>query len=66
MSDINIAAFAPLIIIALAFVIYCWIDISRSEVRYLPRWLWSLIVVVSVPIGGIIYLVAGREPGSSR
>ena len=66
MSDINIAAFAPLIIIALAFVIYCWIDISRCEVRYLPRWLWSLIVVVSVPIGGIIYLVAGREPGSSR
>ncbi len=66
MSEVNIAAIAPLIVLVLAFVVYCWIDISRSEVRHLPKWLWRLIVVLSIPLGGIVYLLIGREPGSRR
>ncbi len=64
MSEINIVAIAPLVVIALAFVVYCWVDISRNEVRYLPKWLWSVIVVLSIPIGGIVYLMVGRDAGS--
>lgn len=52
---------APLIVVALAFVIYCWVDIARSEVRYLPKWAWAIIVAASVPLGGIVYLLVGRE-----
>ena len=66
MSEINVAALAPLFIIALGFVVYCWVDISRSEVRHLPKWLWRLIAVVSIPLGGIVYLLIGREPGSGN
>ena len=66
MSEVNVAALAPLLIIALGFVVYCWVDISRSEVRYLPKWLWRLIAVVSIPLGGIVYLLIGREPGSGN
>jgi phospholipase D-like protein len=31
-------------------------------VRYLPKWAWVLICLVSVPFGGIVYLIVGREP----
>ena len=64
--DVPVAAIAPLVLLALAFVGYCLIDIRRSEVRHLPRWVWALICVFSVPLGGIIYLLVGREPASGR
>ena len=64
MPEIDFAAIAPLLVLLLAFVIYCWVDISRSEVRYLPKWVWVLITTFSVPLGGVIYLALGREPGS--
>ncbi|HVL52370.1 MAG TPA: PLDc N-terminal domain-containing protein, partial [Actinomycetota bacterium] len=28
-----------------------------------PKWAWAIICVVSIPLGGIVYLLAGREPG---
>lgn len=60
MSEVPWAAIAPLLVLAAAFVIYCWVDIARHEVRHLPRWLWAVICVISIPIGGIIYLFVGR------
>ena len=51
---------APLLILALAFVIYCWVDIYRNDVKYLPKWAWAIIALLSIPIGGIVYLVVGR------
>lgn len=62
--DISWAAAAPIVALVLAFVGYCWVDISRSEVRYLPKWAWAAICLLSVPIGGIVYLLVGREGGS--
>jgi hypothetical protein len=59
-SGIPWAAVAPLLLLALAFVVYCWVDIYRNDVEYLPKWLWALIVLISIPIGGIVYLVVGR------
>ena len=57
------AALAPLIVVAVVFVGYCLFDISRSEVKHLPKLAWALICVFSIPVGGIIYLMVGREPG---
>ncbi len=57
----NWAALAPIVILCLAFVVYCWIDIARNEVKGLPRWAWALIVALSIPLGGIVYLLVGRE-----
>ncbi len=53
-------ALLPLILLAVAFVGYCLYDLFRSEVRYLPRWAWALICVLSVPVGGLAYLTVGR------
>jgi hypothetical protein len=63
--DINWAAFAPIIVLAVAFVGYCLFDLSRNQPRLLPRWAWALICVVSVPLGGVVYLLVGRESGNS-
>ena len=61
-TDIPWAAVAPLIVIAVAFVGYCLYDLSRSQVRHLPKWAWALVCIVSIPVGGIVYLTVGREP----
>jgi hypothetical protein len=55
------AAIAPLILLAVAFVSYCLFDLARNDVRYLPKWGWALVCVASVPVGGIVYLLVGRE-----
>jgi hypothetical protein len=51
------------IILAIAFVGYCLFDLSRNDVRHLPKWLWAVIVIISIPLGGIVYLLVGRQPG---
>jgi hypothetical protein len=60
--DIPWAALAPLFILAVAFVGYCLFDLARNDVRHLPKWLWVVIVIISIPVGGIVYLLAGRQP----
>jgi hypothetical protein len=57
---IPIAALAPLVLAALAWIVYCLVDLSRSDVVHLPKWAWALIIVASVPLGGIVYLLTGR------
>lgn len=61
--DIPWAAIAPLIAVAVAFVGYCLYDISRNEVKHLPKLVWALICVITVPLGGIAYLLIGRRAG---
>lgn len=56
-----VEAVLPVVVLAVAFVGYCLYDLSRSEVRYLPTWAWALICIVSVPFGGIAYLLVGRQ-----
>jgi hypothetical protein len=55
------AALIPIVLVAVGFVIYCLVDVWRAEeVRYLPRWAWAIVCLISVPLGGIVYLVFGR------
>lgn len=61
MSNALVLALIPLALLSLAWVGYCWYDIVRSDVKHLPKWAWALIVVLSVPVGGIAYLLIGRE-----
>ncbi len=58
--SVSLAALVPLVV-GVGFVVYCLTDLARARnVRYLPKWAWALICVVSVPLGGIIYLSIGR------
>jgi len=57
----KLAALAPVVVVAVGFVVFCLVDVARArEVRYLPKWAWAVICVVSIPLGGIVYLVLGR------
>lgn len=57
----DIAAVLPLVLVAVVFVGFCLFDLTRTEVRWLPKWAWALIILVSIPLGGIVYLAVGRD-----
>lgn len=60
--EMKAAALVPLAIVGVGFVVFCLVDVLRAQrVRYLPKWAWALICLLSVPLGGIAYLVLGRE-----
>jgi len=56
-----IQAVLPIVIIAVGFVAYCLNDLRQSDVKHLPKWAWAILIVVSVPAGGIVYLVVARQ-----
>ncbi|MET8430278.1 MULTISPECIES: PLDc N-terminal domain-containing protein [unclassified Nocardia] len=66
MSNIPVAALVPLIVVGLGFVGFCWYDLSRTRVKYLPKWAWAIICLISIPLGGIIYLIVGRDGDTVR
>jgi hypothetical protein len=62
LENIPWAALAPVLALLAAFVVYCLVDLTRSEVQHLPKWGWAIVCVISVPLGGIVYLTMGRKP----
>ena len=61
--DIDLRALAPLIVLAAALSLYALIDLVRAPaVRYLPKWAWALICVLTLPLGPLAYLTLGRSP----
>ena len=49
----------PVLVLAAGFVVFCEVDLARAEeVRYLPKWAWTLICLAQTPAGGIAYLCA--------
>jgi hypothetical protein len=58
-----LAALLPVVLLLAAFDVYCLVDLIRvRSVRYLPKVLWAVvIVVVSAPVGGVLYLFLGRD-----
>ncbi len=58
-------AVAPILILAAAvcFAACCLVDLVRTpDVRSLPKWAWAIIICATIPLGGFVYLVAGRGP----
>jgi len=57
-------------VLAIGFAVFCLIDLARAEkVRYLPKWAWAILcmgVGLTIPWGGILYLVVGKDRTSKR
>jgi hypothetical protein len=50
------------VVLAVAWEVYCLHDLARADrVRYLPKWGWALVCLLSIPWGGIIYVIFGRD-----
>jgi Phospholipase_D-nuclease N-terminal len=48
---------------AACFAGFCLADLARArQVRYLPKWGWAVACLIQIPLGGIMYLAAGRVP----
>jgi len=50
-------------ILAIAFYLYCIIDVLRTrsgETRTLPKFVWLLVVILIPLLGGIMWLLFGR------
>ncbi len=56
---------ALVLILSLALLVgwltLCLCQVLLAErVRFLPRWAWAVVCLISIPFGGILYLLAGR------
>ena len=63
LSGRTLLALVPLFVLAGALIVYCLVDLIRApSVRYLPKPVWALIIVlVSAPLGALAYLVFGKD-----
>jgi hypothetical protein len=61
----TIAVVIAIGVAAVGFAAFCLIDLARAEkVRYLPKWGWAILcmgVGLTIPWGGILYLVVGKD-----
>ena len=53
--------FIPLIIIEYGLLIFALVQLVRSEVKYMPKWGWALIIIFINLIGPIVFLIVGRK-----
>jgi hypothetical protein len=50
---------------AAGFAAFCLADVARADqVRYLPKWGWVIACLIQIPLGGIMYLAAGKVPAA--
>jgi hypothetical protein len=64
MEELNryIPLLIPLVIIEIALLVIALIDLIRREnVRYFPKWVWAVIILILNFIGPIAYLILGRD-----
>jgi hypothetical protein len=53
---------APLLIIEIILLVVALVDlIRREQVKYFPKWLWAIIILLLNLIGPVVYLIIGRE-----
>ena len=46
----------PVMAVAVAFAAWCLVDLARAgQVRYLPKWVWAVVICVSVP-GAVLFI----------
>jgi DMSO reductase anchor subunit len=52
----------PLVLLQLILMIVALVDLSKREkARWLPKWLWAIIIIIGELLGPILYFVIGRE-----
>ncbi|MFQ3844746.1 transcriptional regulator [Staphylococcus pseudoxylosus] len=52
----------PIIMIIAIYLVICFVDLLKvNKTKFLPKWLWGVIICISIPLGGIIYYIIGRN-----
>jgi hypothetical protein len=55
------AALLPILLIVIGLQLYCLFDLTRSNVRYLPKWAWAVALLVGGIVIDAVYLTLGRD-----
>jgi hypothetical protein len=56
-----IKLFVPIIVMGVVLVGFCLYRLKVDRVKFLPKWAWALIIIFINLIGGITFLLIGRE-----
>jgi hypothetical protein len=52
----------PIVLLQLVLMVVALVDLIRREkTRFLPKWVWAIVIVLGELIGPIVYLIFGRE-----
>jgi hypothetical protein len=55
------AAAIAVFVVAVGIAVYAMVDLIRAgQVRYLAKPWWALIICISIPWGGLAYLIFGK------
>jgi len=61
-SGRTLVALLPVIVLILSLISYCLVRLWRSgPAPYLPRWAWTVLILLVTPWGAIVYLVLARD-----
>jgi hypothetical protein len=52
---------APIIILEVVLAGFCLYKLTKDRVKFLPKWAWALIIICFQIVGGIAFLLIGRE-----
>jgi ABC-2 type transport system ATP-binding protein len=52
--------------VGLLIIVVALFDLTRSEVRHLPKLVWALLIAFMIPVGAILYATIGRVPRSEH
>ena len=47
----------PVFLAIAAFSAVLLVHLARNEVPYMSKWAWALLIVLTMPLGGVIYLL---------
>ncbi|MBF7126196.1 PLDc N-terminal domain-containing protein [Pediococcus pentosaceus] len=51
-----------LIILIALYISVCWYKIYKAaSTKWIPKWAWAIVVCISIPLGGMIYLLFGEN-----
>lgn len=58
----DLKIFIPVIIIIIIYLVTCFVDLFKvKKTKFLNKWIWGVIICISIPLGGIIYYLLGRD-----
>lgn len=53
----NFSAWLPIFLLAVAFSAILLVHLSRNDVPYMSKWAWAALIVLTMPLGGVVYLL---------
>ncbi|KFE41065.1 PLDc N-terminal domain-containing protein [Staphylococcus agnetis] len=58
----DIKILVPILLLLVLYLIVCFYDLVKvNDTKYLPKWIWGIIICISIPLGGIVYFLFARK-----